>query len=127
MTDQYEVPADLKGAGDALWCGVVAGRTLNAANLVLLHNACRIADRLDDIAAELVDSPLTVTLLDRRGEPVNEVAQPLLGEHRQQLATLNTILARMGFGELAPASDGRKPWMQVVADEVAKKRAEKSG
>lgn len=120
--DQFEVPADLKDSGNALWCGVSAGRILNAANMVLLLNACRIADRLDEISEKLLDEPLTVTIYDQRGNPVNEVAQPLLGEHRQQFATLNTILARMGLGELAKIKVGKA----TVEDQMAAKRRERA-
>lgn len=114
--NQFEVPDDLKTAGNDLWCGVSAGRTLNAANMVLLHNACRIADRLDALSAEIGGRLTSENSLG------TEVINPLISEHRQQFAALNTILARMGVGELAKASKQTA----TVDDQMAAKRAERA-
>lgn len=103
---------DLKPAGNALWCGVSAGRTLSAANLVLLHNVCRLADRCDDLTDE-IGSRLTSE--NHRGD---EIVNPLISEHRQQLATLHTILQRMGLGELSKVTAQKAS----VGDQMAEKR-----
>lgn len=115
-------PQGLKDSGQALWDEIAKGKSLSAAHKALLLNICRIADRLDDIAEELEESPLTVTLYDKRGEPVNEVAQPLLGEHRQQLATMSQLMSRLGIGELPKAKTGEK----TIRDQLAEQRAKRS-
>ena len=119
-------PSGLKESGEALWEDTVNGRQLSAAHKALLLNACRIADRLDDIAEELEDAPLTVTLYDKRGEPINEVAQPLLGEHRQQFATMSQILSRLGVGELPKTNAGKKSLKDQLAEQREKREAKKS-
>lgn len=113
--NQHEVPMDLKDAGNALWCGVSAGRTLNAANMVLLLNACRIADRLDELT-ETIDG---LTTENHRGDTI---INPLIAEHRQQFATLNSILQRMGLGELQKVAASKA----TVEDQMAAKRAERA-
>lgn len=115
------VPEGLGASGEALWVETTKARTIGAAHKTVLLNACRIADRLDDLVVE-INGRLTTT--NHQG---TEVINPLISEHRQQFATLSMILSRLGVGELPAAASGDKPWAQVVADEVAKKRAEKSG
>ena len=115
-------PEGLQESGMELWRDIVGDRKLSAAHRALLLNICRIADRLDAIAEELEESPLTVTLYDKRGEPVNEVAQPLLGEHRQQLATMSQLMSRLGIGELPKVKTGEKS----IRDQLAERRAQRS-
>ena len=85
---------DLGARGLTLWDEVSEGRDLDGASAVLLLNACRIADRLDELTGE-IGSRLTVT-----NDKGDEVASPLLTEHRQQLMTLNQILKSLGVGRL---------------------------
>lgn len=120
------VPDGLKPSGEALWVEVTKARTVGAAHRTVLLNACRIADRLDDIAAELEQSPLTVTIFDSRGNPVNEVAQPLLGEFRQQFATLSMILGRLGVKELPRAQSGASARERLAEARKAREGAEQS-
>lgn len=115
--DQYEVPMDLRPAGSALWCGVSAGRSLTAANLTLLHNVCRLADRCDDLTTEIGDR---LTTTNHRGD---EIINPLISEHRQQLATMNQILSRMGLNELARDKSSKKSVKDQVAEQRAKREA----
>lgn len=111
--DQYEVPEDLKTAGNALWCGISAGRTLSAAHLILLHNICRLADRCDDLTDEIGGR---LTTENRRGD---EIINPLISEHRQQLATMNQLLSRMGLVDLPKGKSAAKA---SVKDQLAAKR-----
>lgn len=102
-------------AGKALWDEVTNGRTLSTAHKTLLVNACRIADRLDEIDKEIPRAGLTV--VNHQG---TESVNPLIPEQRMQLAQLSAILTRMGFKELPRAGD------QVsVADRLAEQRAKR--
>lgn len=109
------VPSGLGEAGEDLWASITKDRDLDAASKVLLLNACRIADRLDDLDSE-IDGRLTS--YNQRGD---EVINPLISEHRQQYSTLATILSKMGLGELPKPKQADSRW-----DELAKKRAERA-
>jgi len=114
VVDHNRVPDGLGLAGIDLWLSVSSGRSLDAASRVLLLNACRIADRLDALDAEIDGRLLS---FNQRGD---EVINPLISEHRQQYSTLAGILSRMGLGELPRVSVGDSKW-----DELAKRRAER--
>ena len=109
------VPPGLLDAGRELWSSIVAQRQLDAASRVLLLNACRIADRLDQLDKEIGGRLLSY---NQRGD---EVINPLISEHRQQYSTLASILSKMGLGELPRPQVGESKW-----DELAKKRAERA-
>ncbi|WP_191563451.1 hypothetical protein [Janibacter melonis] len=83
-------PADLKTAGRALWRSVLADLELDEHETALLRAACRTTDRLEDLAAAMEGAPLTVT--NSRGD---EVASPLLVEHRNQAQSLAKTLASL--------------------------------
>jgi hypothetical protein len=102
-------------AGLELWTSISSQRELDAASKVLLINACRIADRLDALDSEIGGRLISY---NQRGD---EVINPLISEHRQQYATLASILSKMGLGELPKAQAGESKW-----DELAKKRAERA-
>lgn len=99
-------------AGQALWDEVTKGRELSVAHKTLLLNACRIADRLDEIDKEIPRSGLTVE--NHQG---TETINPLIPEQRQQLAQLSAILTRMGFRELPRSGE-----TVSVADRLAQQR-----
>ncbi|ASW31436.1 terminase small subunit [Mycobacterium phage GuuelaD] len=108
------VPPGLNLAGIDLWISVSGERELDAASKVLLLNACRIADRLDQLDDEIGGRLLSY---NQRGD---EVINPLISEHRQQYTVLANILGKMGLGELPKPKSGESKW-----DELAKKRAER--
>ncbi|AOT22861.1 hypothetical protein [Mycobacterium phage MS810] len=108
------VPPGLDEAGTTLWTSITADRELDAASRVLLVNACRIADRLDQLDNEIGGRLLSY---NQRGD---EVINPLISEHRQQYTALANILGKMGLGELPKPKTGESKW-----DELAKRRAER--
>ncbi|AXH67922.1 terminase small subunit [Mycobacterium phage Bromden] len=108
-------PPGLLEAGQALWTSISGERELDAATRVLLLNACRIADRLDQLDKEIDGRLISY---NQRGD---EVINPLISEHRQQYTTLANILSKMGLGELPKPKSGESKW-----DELAKKRAERA-
>jgi hypothetical protein len=104
MTDE-KTPRPPKGLGTAgrrLWRSVVEEFELDEHERVLLVQACRTVDRLDDIAAGLVGQPLTVE--NFRGDPV---AHPLLNEQRQQSLTLGRLLASLRMPTGDEEAEGR--------------------
>ena len=107
---------DLDALGDSgrrLWNGVKATRKIEVPHEALLFNACRIADHLDKLAGEIGVSSLTVE--NSRGD---EIANPLLTEHRQQLLALRQVLSALGIGALDKSSSGRVG----IADRMAQQR-----
>lgn len=93
-------PAGLLTAGRSLWKSVVDEYELDTHESLLLLQACRTADRLDSMAAELATAKLT--LVNFRGD---EVAHPLLTESRQQSLTLSRLLASLRL----PSGDEARP------------------
>ena len=51
-------PVDLGERGRVLWSGCLDRHPLNAAEQVILHEACRIADRLDGLHPAAVSDPV---------------------------------------------------------------------
>lgn len=105
----------LGDAGKALWGDIAEGRPLSAAHKYLLLNICRIADRLNELDDELAGRDLVV--VNHQG---TEMPNPLLTEHRMQLATMSQLMHRLGVGELPKAKQ-----KNTVKDQMAAKRAER--
>lgn len=104
-----EVPEGLGEGGSALWRGLADGRTFDAPTATLVLNACRVADRLDELTAAIGGE---LTVINDRGD---EVANPLITEHRQQLAVLRQVLTTLGVGKLAAVGNGRPNIVDVLA------------
>ena len=87
------LPATPKGSGPSarrLWRSVVSAYDLDVHEELLLIEACRTADRLDRLAAEAADNPVTV--VNARGD---QVPHPALTEARQQGQALARLLAAL--------------------------------
>lgn len=97
----------LGSSGRELWDAVHDARDVQPHFRALLLNACRIADRLDELTEQIALEPVMITLYDKNGDEINKIAQPLFGEHRQQSLALRQILASMGIDKLdkSPTSD----------------------
>lgn len=109
----------LGATGTQLWNDIHKAREVPAHMKVLVLNACRIADRLDKISDDLAsDGRLTITLLSKNGDEINEVANPLLIEMRMQAAAFSQLMARMGVDKLPQTSVGKPS----IADELRKAR-----
>lgn len=91
-----KTPAGLKAAGRRLWTSALADYDFDVHEELLLLQACRCADRLDRLAVECENNPVTV--VNTKGD---QVPHPALTESRQQSITLARLVAalRMPSGE----------------------------
>lgn len=83
-------PAGLAASGRKLWRAVSGEYELDVHEELLLMEACRVADRLDRLAAEAADNPVTV--INMKGD---RVAHPSLTESRQQAIVLSRLIASL--------------------------------
>jgi hypothetical protein len=90
MKTSSTIPNGLAEAGRQLWASVVDDYDVEEHERLLLTEACRVADRLDAIAAELEGAPLTMQ--NFKGDPC---PNPLLGEARQQGIVFSRLLASL--------------------------------
>lgn len=90
-------PPGLDDAGVRLWEAICGPYELDEHELVQLHAACRTADLLDRLSAE-IDGAGSLVAEGKKGDPV---AHPAAVEHRQQSITLSRLLAalRLPAGE----------------------------
>ena len=83
-------PKGLHQSGKRLWRDVLEEYELDVHEELLLLQAARCADRLDQLAVEAAGAPTTVT--NAKGD---QVANPLLTESRQQSITLTRLIASL--------------------------------
>jgi hypothetical protein len=91
-----KVPSGLLVSGSKLWRAVTKDYELEVHEELLLIEACRCADRLDRLASDSRDAPLT--MVNARGDALSH---PSLVECRQQAVVLSRLLAslRLPSGE----------------------------
>lgn len=102
---------ELGESGKALWEGVHAIRKVTPAFESMLFNACRITDRLDTLTAAMAEDTLTV-----RNSKGDEIANPLMTEHRQQLLALRQILHSLGIQKLDTQQTSKKSIAEQIAE-----------
>lgn len=111
----------LGSRGRALW-REMNGATLDVARRVLLEEACRLADRcdqLDDFLRGREDAWMRFHARNEDGSIVEVVVDRALTEARQQAATLRGLLAELRVKDQAPKSEASR------RDELAQRRAER--
>lgn len=81
------VPSGLSDAGKKLWRDTVAVYVLRADELVILKDACREADLVSRMEADLRTSDLLI-----EGSMGQKVVHPLLSEVRQHRVTMAALL-----------------------------------
>ena len=98
-------PADLRPAGLRLWRSVVVAFELDEHELVLLLQACRTADLLDELAAAVRRDGALVE------GPQGQRAHPAAVEARQQRIVLARLLAalRLPAGSEGDHQAGARP------------------
>ena len=84
-------PAGLKRSA-TLWDNVTGTYTLRPDELRVLEDACREADLIDRLQADIAKAPLTVP-----GSMGQKVPHPSLQEIRQHRATLARMLKQLGL------------------------------
>lgn len=107
MGDTPKMPVGLDEAGQALWSSLVPTYEFRPDELRLLSDACREADLISLMEAEMAGAPLTV-----KGSQGQPVANPMLSELRQHRAQLAALLKALKLPD-----DG-----QGAADRSAKAR-----
>jgi len=90
MTEIPAAPTGTGPAGRRLWSTIMAAYTLSEVEDVLLRQAVRTADHVNDLDAILTAQGLLVD--GRAGEPK---AHPLLAEVRQQRLVLARLLSAL--------------------------------
>lgn len=107
----YEIPEGLGERAAALWTGTVTGNRLEAGELVLLEEACRLVDQIDVMQAALDEQgPVT------KGSRGQLVASPLIREMRSNRLAVSRILRQLmaaapvaeGDVRLTPSERGRR-------------------
>jgi len=109
-----KVPRDLNEGGQALWDSIIPAYELRPDEVRILIDACREADIIERLEAELVDADLMV-----KGSMGQLVASPLVSEVRQHRSTLAGLLAKLKLPD-SPAGAARK---RAVVSEKAVKAA----
>lgn len=95
--------ADLGSRGQRLWDDLHACRPFHAAELVILEELCRMADRLERLDAVLAGDLDTWVRLEEnhagRKHTVEVVLDDALGEARQLAATFERLAASLKLPE----------------------------
>jgi hypothetical protein len=94
-------PQGLGSSGKSIWLAMTELAELEPWEIVMLMEACRVADRLDALSEALAGATLTVT--NRHGD---EVASPYLVESRQQAAIYTRLIASL---RVPDTSTGKQP------------------
>jgi len=110
-----KTPAPPRGSGRSgrkLWNSIMNDLELDTHEELLLLQAVRAVDRLDSMAEELENAPLTVT--NSKGD---EVAHPLLVESRQTSLMLARLMAslRLPSGLVEGGDDLNRPQRRGAA------------
>lgn len=107
------MPAGLGPSGQALFDALVEGRSVSAAHRALVLNAARLADKADELSAD-VNGRLT-TVNSQGTECIN----PVVSELRMVTTALAQVLGKLGVGELPQVRSGEKS----IRDQLAERRA----
>lgn len=101
-------PSGLAAKGRKLWREMCALTPLNPAELVMLEEACRIADRLDRLDALLTGHMETWLQLrvNDEGDQITVVVSQPLSEARQQATVMKQLIAALRVPDEA---SGKRP------------------
>ena len=90
MPAQISPPPGLRDSGKRLWKSITKDFELEEHELITLKEACRTADRLDQLDKEMESEPLTV--VNSKGD---ETANPRIVEQRQQALVFTRLMASL--------------------------------
>lgn len=123
-------PARLGPRGSALWDELIDGRSPDASQVMLIGEACRVADRLERLDAVLLGKGrvwIEIATDVRDDDKVAVVVDSVLGEARQQQTVLRQLLVTLGAGKLAASRKGRSALDEVAARRTARRSAAAAG
>ena len=100
-----KAPAGLGPAGRRIWTTVAKTYDLRIDELRVLEDACREADLIDRIQAELSDPDHELVVKGSMGQPVSS---PLVQEIRQHRSTLQRLLAGLKLPDEVAADRGQE-------------------
>ena len=102
MSSAPRRPTNLGKRGKALWDSIVPAYELRPDEVCTLEDACREADLIERLNAELANAELTT-----RGSMGQEVASPFVSEIRQHRTVLAGLLGKLKLPD-TPAGAARK-------------------
>ncbi|GAA1065214.1 hypothetical protein GCM10009574_028270 [Streptomyces asiaticus] len=114
-----ELPPDLGSRGSRLWREMTASGSLTPAHLVLLEEACRLADRLDWLNTILQRACSPVKANDGDDEGESPAVGPLLAEARQQQTALRGLVAEIRQAQKGSVPASGKPASKAGGSGVA--------
>ncbi|MDF3307856.1 hypothetical protein P3H15_22800 [Rhodococcus sp. T2V] len=103
MASTSKYPERFGSSGRELWGEIDSKFSLNVPEKLVLKQACRAADRLDEIQAEMNGQALVV-----QGK-VQPVANPLMVEFRLQAQLLTKLIASLRIPDVAPEQPVSRP------------------
>lgn len=109
-----KTPTNLGKRGRALWSSIAGTYELRADELCTLEDACREADLIERLHAELAVAELTT-----KGSMGQEVASPYVSEIRQHRTVLTNLLKGLKLPD-SPAGATRK---RAATSEAARSAA----
>lgn len=119
------VPEGLGERGAALWQAVTSDRTWDAAGLVLVAEACRAADRLEQLDRLLRGDIEVWARLEAEFKSQDRrivlALDDALAEARQQQGTLLQLVKMLGLGKATSAPSG--PQQEDPLDELVRQWA----
>ncbi|GGM64173.1 hypothetical protein GCM10012275_38390 [Longimycelium tulufanense] len=124
---------ELGARGRRLWDEVTAAGELPPLQATLLREACRIADRLDRLHAQLDGRDwLQLENAGEDGGPVTVVVDRALAEARQQAAVLKQLVAELRAATTrstrsSPAVQGEVGGLADLTARIAARRASPAG
>lgn len=108
-----DAPSDLGPSGRDLFVSLVEGRSVPAAQRVLVLQAARLADKCDELLGAVEGRLTTVNSLG------TESVNPLISEFRMVSGALSQVLSKLGVGELPKVRSGDRS----IRDQLAERRA----
>ncbi|MFZ2177465.1 MAG: hypothetical protein WAW17_26245 [Rhodococcus sp. (in: high G+C Gram-positive bacteria)] len=103
MASTSKYPERFGSSGRELWADIEGKFALSTPEKLILKQACRAADRLDEIQTEMNGQALVV-----QGK-VQPVANPLMVEFRLQAQLLTKLIASLRIPDAAPEQPVNRP------------------
>jgi hypothetical protein len=103
MASTSKYPERFGSSGRELWAEIEGEYSLSTPEKLVLKQACRAADRLDEIQAEMNGQALVVP------GKMQPVANPLMVEFRLQAQLLTKLIASLRIPDSTPEQEANRP------------------